>query len=317
MAGALLRLLIAALVTAAAPAVAAKRIALSFDDVPRAAGGFLTPDARTAALIDALRRARVEQAAFFVTTGHLDRPAGAGGERRIADYVRAGHVIANHSHSHLWLHRTPVETYVADLDRAAAWLAGRPGYRPWYRFPFLDEGRNDPARRDAVRAALRERGLSNGYVTVDTYDWFIDDLARRAVLAGQPVDRDALRALYAESIVGAANFTDALARRTLGRSPAHVLLLHETDIAALFIADAVAALRADGWEIIPIDAAYRDMIAAIEPETTFLGSGRVAAMARAQGYPPRELVSDWTEEDVLTRLFNARVLHQTDAPEEP
>ena len=66
-----------------------------------------------------------------------------------------------------------------------------------------------------------------------------------------------------------------------------------------------------------VDEAYRDMIAAIEPNTTFLGSGRVAAMARAQGYPARELVSEWTEEDVLTRLFNARVLHQTDAPEEP
>ena len=145
-----------------APASAAKRIALSFDDVPRAPGAFLTSDERTRRLIAALDRAGVEQAAFFVTTGNLERPHGAGGEARIAAYVEAGHVIANHSHSHWWLHRTAAEAYVADLDRAAAWLRGRPGYRPWYRFPFLDEGRQERERREAVRAALRERGLRNG-----------------------------------------------------------------------------------------------------------------------------------------------------------
>ena len=85
---------------------AQKRIALSFDDVPRQAGAFYTPDERASALIEALRNGGVEQAAFFVTTGHLAKPHGAGGEARIAAYVAAGHVIANHSHSHLWLHRT-------------------------------------------------------------------------------------------------------------------------------------------------------------------------------------------------------------------
>src|SRR5688500_5797581 len=120
-------MIFAALLLGASPA-AAKRIAFSFDDVPRAAGAFLTPDERTRLLIAGLDRAGVEQAVFFVTTGNLERPHGAGGEARVAAYVEAGHVIGNHSHSHRWLHRTPAEAYVADLDRAAAWLAGRPGY---------------------------------------------------------------------------------------------------------------------------------------------------------------------------------------------
>ena len=299
----------------AAPVAAQKRVAISFDDVPRHAGAFMTQEERTARLIAALARARVPQAAFFVTTGHLDRPDRAGGEQRIAAYVRAGHVIANHSHSHLWLHRTAVETYVADLDRAAARLAGRPGFRPWYRFPFLDEGRQDREKRDALRSALRERGLGNGYVTIDTYDWFVDDLANRARRADRTIDMAGLRDLYVESIVGAAEFNESVAQRTLGRSPAHVLLLHETDTAALFIEAVVAALRARGWEIISADEAYRDSIARIEPQTTFLNAGRVAALARVQGYPARELISQWTEEEFLTRLFNERVLHQSGAPE--
>jgi len=307
--------LLAAILALAAPAAAQKRIALSFDDVPRHPGATYTPAERTVTLIAALERAGVEQAAFFVTTGNLAHPHGAGGEDRIAAYVAAGHVIANHSHGHIWAHRTPVADYVADLDRASAWLAGRPGYRPWFRFPFLDEGRDSVERRDALRAALRERGLSNGYVTVDTYDWFLDNLVNAAAGEGRTIDRDGLRDLYVESIVGAANFAEAVAVQTLGRSPAHIILLHETDIAAAYIDDAVTALRADGWEIVTADDAFADPIATIEPDTLFLGAGRVAAIAHARsGRPASELVSEWTEEDHLTRLFNTRVLHQTEAP---
>lgn len=301
------------LLLAAAPATASKRIALTFDDIPRAPGAFFSPDERTRRLIASLRRARVRQAAFFVTTGNLERPFGEGGERRIAAYVAASHVIANHSHSHFWATRTPVADYVADLDRAAAWLRGRSGYRPWFRFPFLDEGRDTTERRDALRLALAQRGLSSGYVTVDSYDWYLEQLTNQAARAGQRIDRDALRALYVETIVGAAEFTDRIAVETLGRSPAHVLLLHETDLAALFIADAVAALRANGWEIVTADEAYRDPIAAIEPDSLFLGAGRVAGIAAAQGRTPRSLVPDWNEEDHLSRLFNARVLQQIEA----
>ncbi len=205
------------------------------------------------------------QAGFFVTTGNLDKAGGEGGEARIAAYVAAGHVVGNHSHSHSWLWNGDAQAYVADLDKAEAWLAGRPGKRPWYRFPYLDEGR-DTERRDAVRAALKERGLMNAYVTIDDYDWAIDDLARKAMEAGRPIDRAALGELYVETLVGTADFYDAMGRDVLGRAPAQVMLLHETDLAALFIADLAKALRADGWTIVTIDEAYHDPIARSEPD---------------------------------------------------
>ena len=297
------------LVFAAAPAMAqdGKRIALSFDDIPRHAGGFMTPDQRTIALIAGLHEAGVEQAAFFVTTGNLDDDYGQGGEERIRAYVAAGHVIGNHSHSHDWLWNGDAAAYIADLDKAEAWLADKPGKRPWYRFPYLDEGR-DPVRRDALRAALRERSLLNGYVTVDNFDWAIDDLARKAREAGTAIDLPALGRLYVETIVQTADFNDRIARETLGRSPAHVLLLHETDLNALFIVDLVAGLRAAGWTIVTMDEAYRDPIARMEPDTLYLGGGRVAALANVAGRAPETLVHERTDEAELARLFEERVV---------
>ncbi|MET1110840.1 MAG: polysaccharide deacetylase family protein [Allosphingosinicella sp.] len=312
----MIRLLFAFLLLSFAAATEArpKRIALSFDDVPRRPGAFLTPDQRTQSIISGLAAAGVKQAVFFVTTGNLDKPEGKGGEARIMMYAGAGHLIANHSHAHRRLSQTPVQDYLEDIDRASAWLRHRPGSRPWFRFPFLDEGRSDKAKRDSVRAGLTARGLANGYVTADGADWNMEALTVAAREAGKDMDMAALRELYVETMVGAADFYDGLARRTLGRSPAHVLLLHETDLAALFLPALVEALRKDGWEIIDADEAYADPLAGAAPDVPSAQGTRIEAMAWQKGLPaPR-----WYEREdlkVANALFAERVLNQS--PETP
>ncbi|MEY4270672.1 MAG: hypothetical protein RLZZ58_1888, partial [Pseudomonadota bacterium] len=209
-------LLLSALFGAPAPARAAegeKRIALTFDDVPRGRGAFLTPDERTAKLIAGLKTAGVEQAAFFLNPAKLADPDGAGGEARIAAYVAAGHVIANHSNTHLSLHAVTAEAFLADVDAAAAWLKGRPGYRPWFRFPYLHEGAADKVKRDAVRAGLAARGLRNGYVTADGSDWNLEALTIAAAKDGKPMDMAALRRLYVASQLSGMEYHDEMARR--------------------------------------------------------------------------------------------------------
>jgi len=315
----MIRLFMALLVLAlaatasAAPKAEQKRIALSFDDVPRQPGAFLTPDQRTQGILSGLAAAGVEQAVFFVTTGNLDKPEGKGGVERIMMYETGSHVIANHSHAHRRLSQISAEDYLEDVDRAAAWLRNRPNSRPWFRFPFLDEGRADKAKRDAVRAGLAKRGLLNGYVTVDGADWNMEALTVAASKAGKHMNSRALRELYVETMVGAANFYDGLARQTLGRSPAHMLLLHETDLAALFLPALVEGLRKDGWEIITADEAYADPIARAAPDPRSAQGTRIEAMAWEKGLPaPR-----WYEREdlkVANALFAERVLKETPAP---
>jgi peptidoglycan-N-acetylglucosamine deacetylase len=312
---ALLLLPLAACATAGgeAPPPEAKRIALTFDDVPRGPGAFLTQEERALRLIEALRRAGVAQAAFFVNPGFLENPERAGGEARIAAYVRAGHVLANHSYSHPRLSTTAADAYLADIDKAETWLKGRQGRRPWFRFPFLDEGRDDKAKRNAIRRGLAARGLRNGYVTVDASDWNMEHLAIEARKAGKPIDMEALRDLYVESHVEAAEFYDDLARRTLGRSPAHVLLLHETDLAALWIEDLVKALRARGWEIITADEAFAHPISTAQPDVPSAQGTLIEALAWEKGLPaPR-----WYERNniaLASRLFAERVLKEKPSP---
>jgi peptidoglycan/xylan/chitin deacetylase (PgdA/CDA1 family) len=287
---------------------AGKRIAISFDDAPRGPGAFFTEDDRAARLIAALKDAGASQTVFFVNPGRIN--IGDGDEARLARYVVAGHVIANHTFTHPKLSRDSAGDYLADIDKASAWLNGRPGYRPWFRFPALDEGGTDTAKRDAVRAGLAARGLRNGYVTVDGLDWNMEAQAIAAARAGKPIDQAALRDLYVETHVQSADFSDALARRTLGRSPVHMLLLHETDLAALYIGNLIAALRADGWEVVTADQAYADPVYAQAPDTRFAGGGTlIEQLAWEKGLTG----SRWYDRDdihVANRLFAERVLHE-------
>ena len=77
---------------------------------------------------------------------------------------------------------------------------------------------------------------------------------------------------------------------------------------ALFIVDLIAGLRAAGWTIVTMDEAYSDPIAQMEPDTLYLGGGRVTALASAAGRDPETLVHERTDETELARLFEERVV---------
>ena len=304
------------LVTSWSGAEAQKRIAFTFDDVPRGRGAFFTPDERTKRLIAGLKKGGVKQAGFYLVPGQIGHDDGIGGEQRIAAYVAAGHVIADHSFTHPHLNELSVADYMANVDKAEAWLKGREGRRPWFRYPFLDEGGSDKAKVAAVRAALKARGLHNGYATVDGSDWNIESLTADAVKAGKTIDMDALRDLYVETMVQAADFADGLSKKTWGRQPAQVIVLHETDMAALFIADLAKALRKDGWKIITADEAYADPISKLAPDVPYANGTLVELAAWEKGLPkPR-----WYERndiELANRLYACRVLKECAAPTVP
>lgn len=284
-----------------------KRIAFSFDDTPRGAGAFLDVGQRPQMLIAALKEGGVAQAAFFANPGRISGMNK--GAEAIAAYAAAGHVIANHTSNHVILSRVSADSFLADVDAAEGWLKGKPNYRPWLRFPQLDEGGRDKVKRDAVRAGMRARGIRHGYVTADGWDWYTESMTIEAKAAGKPMDIAALRALFIETHVQSAEFSDKLARRMFKRPPVQMLLLHETDLAALFVADLAKALRAKGWQIVPADAVYADPLARTIPNSDVTNGTWLEMMAWERGVTgdrwfPRNDVGP------ARKLFAERVLHE-------
>jgi peptidoglycan-N-acetylglucosamine deacetylase len=284
-----------------------KRIAFSFDDAPRGPGAFLELDKRPQILIDAMKNSGIKQVVFFTNPGRI-----SGSPERLASlmaYTNAGHALANHTQSHKSLSSVSPDDFLVDVDKAELWLKQQRNYRPWFRFPELDEGRANKTKRDAVQAGLKSRGLRNGYVTADGWDWFMESRAREAVRDGKIIDKEGLRKLYIETHVESANFSDRLAQRVLGRRPVQMLLLHETDLAALYITDLAKALRDDGWEIVTADAVYNDPMAKLQPKAEFADGTILEMLAWEKGV----VGNRWfprNDRKEAQKLFASYVLHE-------
>lgn len=276
----------------------AGEIALTFDDAPTPDSDVMDGQARTANLLRELRDAEVPEVLFFVTTKYIDSTS----EERLRAYADAGHLLANHSHEHLSANDTSVEEVLEDASKAQQILKPFDNVLPLYRFPYLHHGK-DAQSREAIAAGLGELGYSIGYVTVDNFDWYINSLYEKSVKAGKTIDEKKLGQLYVDTIWATIEFYDEIAKENLGRSPKHVLLLHENDIAATYIGDLIQHIRAQGWKIISPEEAYTDPLSQHQGDLAFTKQGRVAALAHEAGVAVEELRHPSENTEYLDKLF--------------
>lgn len=279
-----------------------QEIALTFDDAPSGDGAIYTGMQRTSRIIETLKKHEVKQSAFFVITSQIN----GDGLQRLKMYSDAGHLLANHSHSHNWISAMGTSNYIHDIQKADSILkATTLRYEPWYRYPFLDEGRTKTSR-DSIRAALATVPLMNAYITIDNYDWYINSAMSKAIKTNTKINYKELKEFYLNHVWNSIQFYDNIGRQVLGRSPKHVLLLHENDLAALFLGDLIQLLKDKGWKIISPEEAYTDPIAKEIPDVLFNGQGRVGAIAFAKGLKPSALVQQSEDETYLDRLLMER-----------
>jgi peptidoglycan/xylan/chitin deacetylase (PgdA/CDA1 family) len=233
----------------------------------------------TQALLDGLKAAKV-QAMFFPAGRIVDSPQGL---PQVDAWSRAGHDVGNHTYSHRSFGslRVSVEAFTEDLMRADELLSRTPRWQRRLRFPYLKEGES-AEKRDALRAWMEAHGYRPAAVSIDTSDWYYDErYAARGPRSAESVER--FRRLYLHHLEQRARFYDELARQVLGRSPAHVMLLHTNRLNAEFIGDVVRMFRSKGWTIVPPAVAYRDPLYRTPTRSLPAGESIVWALARQAG----------------------------------
>jgi peptidoglycan/xylan/chitin deacetylase (PgdA/CDA1 family) len=278
--------------------VHSQEIAITFDDVPRPDSNLFSGEERTQKLISTLKNFNVPDVFLFVTTNNITKKS----EQRVKAYTDAGFYLGNHSNSHFSADRVNVETYLSDITIAHDKLKNFDNIVPFYRYPYLQEGK-DIKTRDHIRRHLRKMNYQNGYVTINNFDWYMDSLLQTALSKGKSVDYAALKNAYVATLWESILFYDDIAQKTLGRSPKHVLLLHENDITALFIGDLIKHIRLQGWKVISPIEAYTDPIASNAPDVLFNGQGRVAAIAKSKGWDEKLLRDVASSEHYLNKYF--------------
>ena len=287
----------------------ALEIALSFDDAPKADGAIFTGTERTQRLIETLRKKGVSEVAFFCNTIHFSDDDQA----RLKRYAAAGHIIANHTATHLNLLDPAIDEkqYIKDIEQADEQLSQLPNFRRWFRYPYLRQSTQINAPNNtAIERFLQNRQYKHGYVTIETYDWHLDKLISQDIQQGRVMDYAALKQIYIDILWDSIVFYEALAKKILGYSPRHVILLHENDINALFIGDLIDHIEKNGGVIIPISQAYADDIADPKWDGIPLSQRRIRALAKLKQYRG-STVSLYEEESAIERRYHTALADQS------
>ena len=254
-------------------------IAFTLDDAPMPGTVLFKGMAKTQAIIQQLRELNCPPVGIFAIGLHAQ---GTENMKRLRMYGQANHIIANHTYHHYSLNKVDSQTFIEDVQRAHACLATLPNFRPWLRFPFLHKGKTAEKRRQ-VRNALAAMGYQEGYITISNYDYYLNHCVVKAVKAGKKVNYEELKAIYIQILWDCIVTYEQLAQKVLGRKVRHVLLLHENDLAALFIGDLIRHIRSQGWRIIGIEQAYQDPIATEDLQNIHGQMGRLGAIAEKKG----------------------------------
>ncbi len=254
----------------------AKEIALTFDDAPKESSLHFETFERTETLIRKLKALGVPQVMIFANACKRKDPVSI--MRQLENYKKNGHLIANHTCSHPRLDTVGFVAYSKDAKQGDTILSSLISGQKFFRYPFLNEGTKEKLRDD-MRQWLAKNHYRNGMVSIDNDDYFFSFKINQAKRLGKKIDFSKVKELFLDHMLGAADFYDALAQKTIGRSPKHVMLLHEMDATVMFIDSLVKELRKRGWTIISPEEAFKDPIYFETPRNTYAGNGIVAQLA--------------------------------------
>ena len=264
------------------PAIARKaapQFSITMDDFHWQNAVKLTPTERNQAILDTLNANSIK-AALFVIGRNIDSDEG---KQLLSHWDKAGHLIGNHTYSHRNYNAsgTVIEEYQQDILRAESLLKDFPRFRKYFRFPLLKEG-DTTIKRDAMRTFFGRHGYRNGHVTIDNSDWAIDQRLTTRLKKDASADLKRYRDFYMEHMWARAEYYDALARRVLGRSVKHTILVHFNLLNGLFLGDLIAMFKSKGWQPIDAEEAFTDQVFSAKPNVLPAGESIVWSMAKAK-----------------------------------
>ncbi|MEO6939127.1 MAG: polysaccharide deacetylase family protein [Candidatus Kapaibacterium sp.] len=277
------------------------KLAITIDDPTTNAPALYDANKKNDLLLATLERHKIK-AALFVCGKRVDSDAG---KILVKSWSDAGHMICNHSYSHLYFNapKLPFDVYRDDFLKGEAIIAGSASFKKFYRFPFLKEGETKE-KRDGFRKLLADHGYQNGSVTIDTSDWYIDERLKARLKKDASANLDSYRDYYLAHVWDRARYYDKLAVEIEGRQIAHTILLHHTLTNALWLDGLITMFKSKGWLMIDAEQAFKDPIFNAQPEILPAGESLVWALAKQAGkielrYPGED---DTYEKDAMDTL---------------
>lgn len=272
---------IAGLLSAVPASAQTRAVAVTFDDLPYQAPEAALCDPGTARTLTrgliAVLQPLDTRGTIFVNEGKVcDARRAVLLPELLTLWLDAGFEVGNHTFSHINIHRTSAEAYLADVDRGAEisrpLLEARGQRLRWFRHPYLFTGETQE-KHDAIAAGLAQRGYEVAPVTVDNVDWMFADVYRKAEQLDDPALKARVGAAYVAYMTTVLDFFEPYAAEITGaHEPAQVLLLHASTLNRDYYPEIHALYLARGYRFVSLGEALADPIYA-HPDTYVRANG--------------------------------------------
>jgi peptidoglycan/xylan/chitin deacetylase (PgdA/CDA1 family) len=279
----------------ATPEVVTPEIAFTFDDPTTEGGGNLTSHEINERILGTLAAYNL-RSILFVCGKRVDSESG---QQLVAAWDRAGHLIGNHSYSHLYFNvstdtdpggfkKVTLAEFEADFLRNDPLIRGYRHFTPLFRYPFFKEG-DTVEKRDGMRAFLQKHGYRIGRATIDASDWAISARLEKRAMADPHAGLVGYRDYFLRHIWERAQFYDSVAQRLLKRPVRHTVVLHHNALNAIFLDHLITLFRNKGWKPVDAEYAYKDEVYDRQPEILPAGESLIWALAKESGKFEKEL----------------------------
>ena len=253
-------------------------IAITMDDFRFVDSPLMTSKEQDERILRTLSENHAE-VALFVIGSVLEQPLA---RERLVLWDQANHIVGNHTYTHVSYDEMSFEDFSREIVKTQEALAQYKNAQKLFRFPMLQEG-NTREKRDLMRAFLRNHGYRQGYVTIDTSDTYINRRLLDRLKEDPKAELSGYKNYYLQHVWERAQYYDSLSQKVLGRSVKHTLLIHHTQLNALFLNDLIAMFRSKGWRVIPAREAFQDPVFQMEPDIVPAGESIIWALAKATG----------------------------------
>jgi peptidoglycan/xylan/chitin deacetylase (PgdA/CDA1 family) len=259
-------------------------IAFTFDDPTTKDSANLTTREINGRILAALATHRIK-AALFVCGMRIDSDAG---HQLVNDWDTHGHLIGNHSYSHLNFNEVTLPEFEADFAKNEPLIRSYRQFQRLFRYPYFKEG-DTVQKRDGMRSFLVGRGYRHGRATIDASDWAISARLQKRVAENPQADLAGYRDFYLQHIWERAQYYQSLATRLLTQPVRHTVLLHHKALNAFFLNDLIAMFIAKGWMAVNAEYAYEDPVYDRQPNIVPAGESLIWALAKESGRFTQEL----------------------------
>jgi peptidoglycan/xylan/chitin deacetylase (PgdA/CDA1 family) len=184
----------------------------------------------------------------------------------LREWRAAGFVLGNHGWSHRHLSEMTLPEFEDELTKdepVLEQLAGGADWR-WFRYPFLDEGKDQP-QRIAARQILAKHGYRVAAVTTGFGDWQWTGVYGRCTAKHDAAGVAELERLYLAAVKQSIIVDRQTAHQLYRRDVPYVLLMHVSAMSAHMMPQVLKIYRDAGYRFVSLpeaehDPAYREYV---------------------------------------------------------